>query len=828
MANRNGLTVIEGSTRYPFTIAKDETKQSRGLQIIPKPWEQGDPQQYWKEALHPWDGGLASDRLDGRTRKYSKANADLSNPGLLVPPPLINTITTGAFDITYVGTDAQIALAGTSLTLTYPTTIRPGDLVLLWGLVSDADAGTIGTGSGTIIGAQQDSGSMHAALYRHTYSGTALTNTITYSATADSIIGVMVVYRNVDNTTPINQSGINTDSTSPYDTASITPSSDNCMIVSFGGKIAAGVGSASGFTTRGASNNASGTVYSFDKLQTTAAAVTASIVFTGSDAAGATGIVALNKASFTFVSGIAPAVNFNSKSWTYSGTLLLSINSSYTLTIEAVLGTITDLVVFNNELIIGQGASTKIYKATAATPEVITQATDNTYAIKLVVVGKNLWRSTSNVAVSSCLTTPLTLANWGTDYTVGDTSWAINILIAYNGTLWVGKQNGFYAPDVNTNFWNQTPQLLQWPDTDNCKGSFVAKGYLWCPSLSGLLRITTGESLIRGPELSNRPAFRFHIHSGVEWSGAIYLLCHDHAAVEQTVIIKMVENTFDNSGEYVYHEWARLGSTTEAGAIGVSIYPTNPSLILGHGTAVKYIKLGRGGGREIDDALYGYGLSWEIETGFISPSKDMSLANGLIGIQIVTDQDSTETIDTIQYKIENGSYVNMLDNQESGGGAMPITDTSGYASVTRYADKTTNQGQFFSFKLAGSMSDAALGTDRPEIREAYAFGYSHLYYIDHIKIPIYAEANAITGLGMRSGDSAGYTAAQFKRWLRDQTTLTFELPDYEESRTTRGRVIAIEDEEVFIEKGTDGIDLEVKVIIVTLARDDFAGTLYNV
>ena len=90
MANRTEVTVVDGSTRYPFTIHRDE-QTGRDVTISTKPWEVGDSQGYWKKPLHPWDGGLANSRLFNE-HVYAKANADLTNEGLLVPPPLINGI----------------------------------------------------------------------------------------------------------------------------------------------------------------------------------------------------------------------------------------------------------------------------------------------------------------------------------------------------------------------------------------------------------------------------------------------------------------------------------------------------------------------------------------------------------------------------------------------------------------------------------------------------------------------------------------------------------------------------------------------------------------
>ncbi len=637
MANRNQLLINDNGAKYDFTIFQSD--KGREVEILSKDWENS-PQGYWKIPLHPWDAGLNSDRLEN-FRCYAKANADLSNRGLLLPPPLITTPDTGTFPLTLVTTGFNSGNNVTSAGINVPASLKIGDLVLLFVTSTDADVHTLAASSpaGTFTGlqSQQTNTNHRSRLFYKTFEGETGSYTIsTGGVTVDTIGGIVAVIRNASISGLINTSAATTDSTSPYTTPSITPSANNCMIVGFASNSTNAVmGIPASWTTAGTVNDTGLALRGAYYQQSTAAAITGEFTSSG-NTDGATWAVAINPANPSFTT-ITKFVDFNNKAWTFSSNYLISVDSSYVVTVEAAFAnSITDIVSFANTLVVGFGYSTKIY--TVSTSGVYTQASDNTYAGKFAVVGKNLWRSTSAVAVSSCTTSPLTLSSWGADYSVGSSSWDINVLIDYAGSIWVGKPDGFYAPDVNSNFWNQTPQLLQYPEDDNCKGAFTAKGYLWAPTISGLLRITYGESVFRGPELSNRPDFRWHTHAGYSWGDVIYLSCHDHASVEQTCIIKMVEDK-DNISEndYIYHEWVRLGSTTAAGALGVTIQPTNPSLLIGHGTSIKYIKLGRGGGRDIDDPNYGYGLSWEIETGLIRPTKDLSLVAGLVGIIIVTE-----------------------------------------------------------------------------------------------------------------------------------------------------------------------------------------------
>ena len=83
----------ESSNTKNFAIAPNG-KGGSALSIVSRAWEPGDPQARFRIPLHPWDGGLASDRLGVRNpRTYAKGNCDASWPGLLLPPPKLNSVT---------------------------------------------------------------------------------------------------------------------------------------------------------------------------------------------------------------------------------------------------------------------------------------------------------------------------------------------------------------------------------------------------------------------------------------------------------------------------------------------------------------------------------------------------------------------------------------------------------------------------------------------------------------------------------------------------------------------------------------------------------------
>ena len=262
------------------------------------------------------------------------------------------------------------------------------------------------------------------------------------------------------------------------------------------------------------------------------------------------------------------------------GRYIYSVNRSGTVALDKDFGvgnSAVTMVVFNNELIVGMGETVKIWSRTFS--GTWTQASNSTFAIALGVVGNKLWRAESTNKMSNCITGPLTLANWTpaspNQYAAGDTTYAVNTIIDYGGVPVALKADGAYFPDSKSDFYNQAPQMVKWPHLDNGKGAFVAQGYLWVPTVIGLLRISPGESVILGPEKSNRPDFRFWVRGGVEWGESIYLLVTDETQQSETFICKMSKDKYGitQGQEYIYHEWCRLGSVDKGYSIGINAWP---------------------------------------------------------------------------------------------------------------------------------------------------------------------------------------------------------------------------------------------------------------
>lgn len=518
--------------------------------------------------------------------------------------------------------------------------------------------------------------------------------------------------------------------------------------------------------------------------------------------------------------------NFNGKVYIGGGQYLYSINTNLTFTQVKDFGagkTIYDMEPFNNELIIAMGETEKIWKMT--TSEVFTQATDATYAIALGVTEDELWRAYGTNLLSNCITAPLILTSWvpsaGSEYTAGNTNYSITALDEYRGEIVAFKPDGAWFPDSDTKFHNQTPQLQTYPHADNCKGFFKAGGYLYVPSVAGLLQISLGQSIPVGPELSLRPDYRFWVRAGIEWQGNIYLLCHDQANEEQTFICKMMKDTDGLVvNPFIYHEWVRLGDTAEGHVLLVYTDPTNPVMVAGHSTGVDLMTMGRGSGPDVEDPNYPYGSSFELESGKFIPSNDLGIQFDLIGVKVVGKQITGGAI-SIYYDVDDsGTYKSFLSNQD-GSGIAPI-DSIGFFSKLRYATPNT-VGNILQIKITGSVPAGLMGENRTEVHEVWAFGNSHPSMTDIITIGFYANRGSRIR-GLLQGLSSGSIRGQFINWRDNSKIVELRIPDYDENETVRVQVVDVSDDNIqSFDEG--GKQVNTAITKVIFRRIDYSGTL---
>lgn len=517
--------------------------------------------------------------------------------------------------------------------------------------------------------------------------------------------------------------------------------------------------------------------------------------------------------------------NFNNKAYFAGGQFLLSITDDEQLEVIKDFGSeIYDLEVFNNELVIALGETVKMQ--TMNTSEAFTVASNDTFAIALGRTQNFLWRAESVNKISNCITAPLTLTSWspsaGTQYEAGDTTYSITDLHEYGGAIAAVKPDGVYIADHETKFHNQTPQLAEYPHEDNGRGIFNAWGFMFVPSVVGLLRVTIGESFPVGPELSNRPDYRFWVRSGVEWNRDIFLVCNDEAGIEETVIIKMSrQNAGGTEAPYAYHEYQRLGTTDISYVIIVYHQDTHtPSLIAGISGGIAHMHLGRGQGADLDDPLYEFGEYMEIITGQIMPNQDRGIKFDLTGSKVVGKQVTGGAI-TIQYEIDKtGVFRDMYSNREADG--QIAINEAGYLSVLRFAEPNTI-GNALNVKLIATMPEGQLGTDRTEIEELWVFGNSHPESTEVITVDIYNSGKSRIR-GLLQGRSSGQTSKLFRRWHQKGTIVQLQLPDYDTEEVVRVKIIDIVDSNIHNLKQGDE-QVPTGFIRVTMRRVDYAGAL---
>ena len=501
-----------------------------------------------------------------------------------------------------------------------------------------------------------------------------------------------------------------------------------------------------------------------------------------------------NSVTVTNGSNPSKAVEFNSLVFFLGGRYMHYYNpADNTVTQDKDFGVglaAVDMAVFNSELVVAMGESEKLY--TRNTAGTWTQATDNTFAIALGVVNSQLWRAESTNKISNCITAPRTLTSWApaspNQYTVGDTTYAINTIKDYNGAIYVGKGDGMYAVDPTFKFNNQTPQLLRRPHTDNCKGSEVMQGALWVPSSAGLIRIKGTQSKVMGPEKSNRRGLRPWVRGMAEFKDAIYLLVTDEQSATNTAVWKMVRDQYDPN-LYTYHELIRPSSTTKGYFLFITSVGTNPKMLHGYGNNIFHYTMGRGGGPDIFDSNYEYAADMEIELGLVQMAEDLSIPVVVQGIEVMLLQPAgiSATL-TASYRAgtDDGAYTAFRD--ETAAGTTTITGATVYTLKRMFA-QTPVEANTIAIKLVGSIT---AGDTTQTIRELWLFGWSRPKVVDEITVAIPCDGLSLNAFGGAIGKSPEELYNLFRGWYNTSEILTIELPDYAESDTVKVLVSAVE------------------------------------
>ncbi len=508
----------DSSNPFDFTLFPKESG-GKEIEVISRPWE-NDHRIPWQVDLHGWDEGLGPDRFRGR-KTYAKANADFTYSGLVVPPPKVNLLEPS--NIIMREETLGKAISGSTVTLNVISTVQDDDqmfvMILTDTQVSHAQASwtqvgsNLDFGSATRISLWRKKAATEPASYQWTF-GSSTTGTIS----TVSLVGV-------DTSSPIDDTDEATNST---ETSVSIPQSTSTgdftkrlVYLGLDGVSRATVpnnltGIRGSFT--GEASSLTGVVRhimvgNFGTAATTSAGDAVGLLT--SRANGIFQVLLTPASSFTVGFTRDKAADYQNYKWFHQGNLVTSIRNLHhpISQIQKDFGAaVKDVEIFNDEVVVAMGAATKLWtRTTPGTTDVGTwaQASDNTFAIHFGTTKNQLWRDEDAQKISNAITTPETLTNWvpasPNQYDVGDSSYSITKLVDYAGAIWVGKINGMYAPNQLAEYQNQTPQMAFASNEFNCKGTFLAKGFLWVPALPlGLLRVGLGESLAMGPELSER------------------------------------------------------------------------------------------------------------------------------------------------------------------------------------------------------------------------------------------------------------------------------------------------------------------------------------
>ena len=129
------------------------------------------------------------------------------------------------------------------------------------------------------------------------------------------------------------------------------------------------------------------------------------------------------------------------------------------------------------------------------------------------------------------------------------------------------------------------------------------------------------------------------------------------------------------------------------------------------------IRLGRGGGRDVDDDGYLFDSGMYVHSGLIAPSSDLAEVSTMVGIDVLCNysRQGTNGDSLLMWFRWDGAanYTQLLNEVESGSGSGDFA-TSGWEKVSGYA-ATNNMGHFLETSLVGSgmmtgTADAAVTT----------------------------------------------------------------------------------------------------------------------
>ena len=503
------------------------------------------------------------------------------------------------------------------------------------------------------------------------------------------------------------------------------------------------------------------------------------------------------------------AVEYGGALYVMSGRYVHSVSTGHSVSTARDLGSGNVgswLVVVGGSLFVCCGATDPVHKRNSAG----TWSTSaDVYAQVIIPTRETVWRVRSTTGTidntvsgiptntSSLETAMMTAANWTgpattAGYVVGDSSYQVTCGVQYNGQAWFGRNDGMFQSDVNGQYFNRTPQLQESPIAGNCIGSAVIFGSLFVPSKNrGLLRVRSGESIAVGPEMTGAPNRSWWVRSMVEWDGTCYMLATDEQGGSRQSILKMMTVGSGRGMEYAFHELLDVSASNKSPWIQVFQSTTNPEIFYGGGSATTsgtYFRLGRGGGRDIDDGNYQYNSPAEVVTGNIYPAKDRAMVARLHGVDVLASFAGTSPTLAIDYNVDNyvgtEPNISMYTDRENVGGST--VNTSGRSRFYASTTSSNSVGSAFNFKFTLTQGGTPAGTTRSMVHDAYAFGVTVPKVTDFIQVTVDVGASdTLDQNGKRMGVTAKEWFRSVKEWQATGELLTMKLDGYEEGRTTR-------------------------------------------
>ena len=152
----------------------------------------------------------------------------------------------------------------------------------------------------------------------------------------------------------------------------------------------------------------------------------------------------------------------------------------------------TDAIVWNDELLVGCGTATFMWKRSAA--GVWSQSTA-THATYFAAVQDHLWRANDNLVSNLGPTDdPMATAPWSANISVGANARLITDLNALGYRLVVSKEEGLFLGDSSAIFPNVLPDIEMILDSDNGVQSLVKGSEIFYPFAKGLKYYQAGSS----------------------------------------------------------------------------------------------------------------------------------------------------------------------------------------------------------------------------------------------------------------------------------------------------------------------------------------------